>query len=254
MAFEIPRVQGTPQAPLVRPPTPEEVAEVQATKADQRSAAERLNRAKKERSLAASIADNMKRWHADPWAMIQDQVVWTLDQVDLQTPVKQFPAYPWLELVTREWQANRLIAIPKSRRMMISWLMVYLHLWLAMWHPGVAAFFVSQSERLSSDLIEKCDFIFRHIPDNVMLKPKIKRKHCLIEFPGLDSYIMGIPEGENQLRSYTATALCFDEWAFWERPMESLAAAKPTITGGGRLTIVSTPGKECFRELCFDSI
>ncbi|MCI0527947.1 MAG: hypothetical protein L0Y56_10975, partial [Nitrospira sp.] len=98
----------------------------------------------------------------------------------------------------------------------------------------------------------KADFIFRHIPDDSMLKPKMRRKQNLLEFPGLDSFIMGIPEGENQLRQYTATALMFDEWAFWERPLESLSAAKPCITGGGRLTLVSTPGKDCFYDICFD--
>jgi hypothetical protein len=34
--------------------------------------------------------------------------------------------------------------------------------------------------------------------------------------------------------------------------MESLAAAKPCIQGGGRLTLVSTPGAECFYDLAFD--
>lgn len=111
---------------------------------------------------------------------------------------------------------------------------------------------VSESERKSIELIDRVDFILRHIPDNVMLKPKMTRKQNRIDFPGIDSYIMGVPEGENQLRQYTATALMFDEWAFWERPMESLAAAKPCIQGGGRLTIVSTPGKECFYDLAFD--
>lgn len=208
--------------------------------------------AAKEANLSKSLAANMQRWHSDPWAMIQDGVIWTLDQVDMQNPVKKFPANSWLEKVTREWEANKLLIIPKSRRMMISWLMIYLHLWLAMWHPGVAAFFVSESERKSADLIEKADFIFRHIPENVMLKPKVRRKQCLIEFPGLDSYIMGIPEGENQLRQYTATALYFDEYSFWENPQATLAAAKPCTQGGGRLTIVSTPGKDCFYDLCFD--
>jgi phage terminase large subunit-like protein len=206
----------------------------------------------KEESHSQKIASNMKRWHADPWAMVQDQKIWTLDQVDLANPIKTFPAHPWLELITREWEANKLLSIPKSRRMMITWLMLYLHLWLAMWHPGAAVFFVSESEAKSKDMIDKAEFVFRHIPDGDMLKPKIRTKHCLIEFPGLDSYIRGIPEGENQLRQYTATALLFDEWAFWERPMESLAAAKPCIQGGGRLTIVSTPGKDPFYDLCFD--
>ena len=146
--------------------------------------------------LAKTVAANMRRWHADPWAMIEDGQIYTLDQVDFDNPVKKFPAHPWLEKITREWQGSKLIAIPKSRRMMITWLTVYLHLWLAMWHPGVAAFFVSESERKSEDMVKKAEFMFRHIPDDVMLKPKVKTRQCLIEFPGLDCFIRGLPDGE----------------------------------------------------------
>ena len=254
MAFEIPRLRTADPEPLVRPPTPEEVAELSKKYDPQRENLERANQARKEKSLAADIATNMKRWHADPWAMIKDGVIWTLDETNFKTPIAKFPPYPWLEQITRQWEANRLIAIPKSRRMMITWLMIYLHLWLAMWHPGKSIFFMSENERLSKDLIKKCEFILRNIPENVMLKPRVKHKESMIEFPGLDSYILSVPQGEDQLRSYTASAILFDEFAFWERPMATLAAAKPSITGGGRLTIVSTPGKECFREICFDMI
>lgn len=249
MAFKLPLTQE----PVISttPLTPEELRARRDLKLSQVKYAQAP---KSEEALSKTIAQNMQRWHADPWAMIQDGVVWTLDEVDINNPIKRFPAHPWLEQIVREWEANKLILIPKSRRMMISWLMNYLHLWLAMWHPGVAAFYVSSNERKSADAIKKMLFIYRHIPESVMLKPKLKDKQCLLEFPGLDSYIMGIPEGEDQLRQYTATALVFDEFAFWERPMESLAAAKPCITGGGRLTIVSTPGKECFRSLAFDEL
>ena len=252
--FQIPRIYTQPETPQVIPATPEEIAELAGPQAAMVERMDHANTVRKERSLAADIAGNMKRWHADPWAMIKDGVIWTLDETNFKTPVAKFPPYPWLEQITRQWQANRLIAIPKSRRMMITWLMVYIHLWFAMWHPGRSVFFMSQNERLSKDLIKKCEFILRNIPENVMLKPKVKHKESMIEFPGLDSYILSVPQGEDQLRSYTASAIYFDEFAFWERPMETLAAAKPSITGGGRLTIVSTPGKEIFRELCFDTI
>lgn len=240
------------EKPSNRPLTTEEMEEAEARKAKMADLKQGPTLPKE--VDPKKIAANMKRWHADPWNMVKDGVIYTLDQADLDNPVKKFPPNPWLELITREWQANKLLAVPKSRRMMLTWLMLYLHLWLAMWHPGVAAFMVSESERKSADMINKIAFMFQHIPEGSMLKPVMRRKQCLIEFPGLDSYIMGIPEGENQLRQYTATALMFDEFAFWERPLETLAAAKPTITGGGRITLISTPGKECFYDLCFDQL
>jgi len=201
---------------------------------------------------ALTVSNNMKRWHKDPWTMVEDGVIYTLDQVDMKTPVKPFPKAHWLKEITHEWQEHRLLLVAKSRRMTVSWLMAYLHLWLAMFHPGVAAFLVSESERKSAELISRCEFMFDHIPDSVMLKPQKRSKHCLLEFPGLNSYIMGIPEGADQLRGYTATALFFDEFAFWERPTESLGAARPCIDGGGRVSIISSPQEGPFYDLVFD--
>ena len=211
----------------------------------------------RKRNLAGGpevIAGNMKRWHAHPWHMIEDGVIWTLDQVDMKNPIKQFPDHRWLRVITEEWLEHKLLAIPKSRRMMMTWLMIYLHLWLAMFHEGVSVYMVSDSEKKSADMVTKAEFIFDHIPAGTILKPEMHAKHCLMDFPKLHSYMMGIPEGANQMRQYTATALYFDEFPFWERPSESLGAARPCIDGGGRLTIVSSPLEGPFHALCFDHI
>jgi hypothetical protein len=204
-------------------------------------------------AVVESIAGNMMRWHRDPWEMIQDGVIYTLDQVNMKQPIKTFPTQPYLKELSHEWLENKLLLVAKSRRMTVSWLMCFLHLWLTMFHEGIAAFIVSDSERKSAELIQRCEFIYDHIPEDVMLKPKIRSKHCLLEFPGLNSFLMGIPEGADQLRGYTATALLFDEFAFWDKPRESLGAARPCIDGGGRVTIVSSPLEGPFQDLVFDN-
>lgn len=194
----------------------------------------------------------MKRWHGDPWAPIAEGGVWTLDQTDFKQPVKLFPARPNLEFLTREWEQNRMLLIPKSRRMMLSWLACWWHLWTAMLHPGRSVFLVSDKEQKSDELVRRCEFMFDNIPADKFLKPQVRSKYCLLEFPGLDSYIMGIPSGASQLRQYTASALMFDEFAFWGDAMETLGAARPTIEGGGRLTIISSAQDGPFKRLVFD--
>lgn len=201
----------------------------------------------------SKVAETMQRWFNDPYAAIREGAIFTLDQTDFKTPVKPFPRdRPWLEQVTHEWQHSRLLLVPKSRRMMLSWLMCYLHLWLAMFHPGRSIFIVSDKEPKSDELVRRCEFIFDNIPNDLILKPQVRSKYCLFEFPGLDSYIMGIPSGASQLRQYTASAIFFDEFAFWGNASETLGAARPTIDGGGRIAIVSSAQDGPFKRLVFD--
>lgn len=203
---------------------------------------------------AAKVADNMERWFHNPWAMIQDGVIFTLDQADILSPIKQFPADPWLESITYYWLADKLTLLPKSRRLMISWLMVFLHLHLAMFNEGVNVFFVSDKEEKSDELVKRAEFIIKYIPDDKILKPRYKGSYCYLEFPGLNSSIQGVPMGADQLRQFTATAILADEFAFWGKARETYMASIPTIQGGGRFTAVSSPQVGFFKDLVFDQV
>ena len=181
-------------------------------------------------------------------------LIWTLDETDLSQPIKEFPQSDWIELVINEWLEHRLIAIPKSRRMMMTWTMALCHLWLAMFHEGANVFFISDKEEKSDALVKRAEFIFDHIPAGQLLLPKKRSKFCLMEFPGLNSCIRGVPQGAGQLRQYTATAIFMDEAAFWEKAQETFVASKPTIEGGGRITLVSSAQEGFFCDLVFDNV
>lgn len=196
----------------------------------------------------------MERWFNNPWAMIQDGVIYTVDQVDILNPIKLFPADPWHEITTYEWLNNRLVLIPKSRRLMFSWLMVFLHLHLAMFHEGMNIFFVSDKEEKSDELVKRAEFIIKYIPDDEFLKPTYKSSYCYLEFPKLNSSIQGVPMGADQLRQYTASAILADEFAFWARARETYMSSIPTIQGGGRFTAISSPQVGFFKDLVFDVV
>tara|TARA_Y100000310_G_C20324269_1_gene642214 strand:- start:202 stop:621 length:420 start_codon:yes stop_codon:yes gene_type:complete len=136
--------------------------------------------------------------------------------------------------------------------MKVTWLFVILHLWLAMFHPGMNVFFVSDKEDKSDELVKRAEFIFDHLPDDKVLRPQKKSKYCLLEFPKLNSRIQGVPQGASQLRQFTASAIFADEMAFWERAKETFMASRPTIDGGGRFTGVSSAQEGFFKDLCFD--
>lgn len=207
-----------------------------------------------EQSPAARIARNMSVYFTNPWAMIEDGVIWTNDQTDLLNPFKKFPNEPWLEIVTKQWLDDKLTLVPKSRRMKMSWLMVFLHLHFAMFNEGVSVYFISSKEEKSDELVKRAEFIIQHIPDDQFLKPAYKGSYCYLEFPGLNSFIQGIAMGADQLRQFTASAILADEFAFWEKARETYMASIPTIQGGGRFTAISSPQVGFFKDLCFDEM
>ena len=207
-----------------------------------------------EESPAARIARNMEVYYHNPWAMVEDECIFTLDQTDLLNPIKPFPNKKWLEVISQIWKDENLLALFKSRRMTITWLMVFLHLWLAMFREGVAIFFVSDKEDKSDELVKRAEFIYKYIPDSMVLKPRIKSSYCYLEFPGLNSYIQGVPQGADQLRQFTASAILADEVAFWEKARETFMAMKPTTDGGGKVTLISSPREGFMKDLCFDLI
>lgn len=196
-----------------------------------------------------------------PWAAVERGLVWTLDSTDLSRPIKKFPNQPWLREYTEVWMRSPLFAGPKTRRMMISWLMVWNHLWLAMFHPGAHVYFQSETEKKSDELVGRAGFIFDHFPEGEIALPQPKpgknnatTSWCSLAFPKLHSFIEGIPQGANALRQYTASAVFLDECSFWEKGRESFAATKPTIEGGGRVTLVSSAQRGWFHDLCYDTI
>lgn len=205
-------------------------------------------------SPAAKVADNMERWFNNPWTMVEDGVIYTLDQADILNPIKRLPNQPWLEQATYYWLGDKLILVPKSRRLMFSWLFTFLHLHLAMFNEGVSVFFVSDKEEKSDELVKRAEFILKYIPEDKMLKPKWKGSYCYLDFPNLNSFIQGVPMGADQLRQYTATAIMADEMAFWAGARDTYMAAIPTIQGGGRFTGISSPQVGFFKDLVFDVV
>lgn len=204
---------------------------------------------------ADRLIRNMERMLESPWAAVEEGWIWSLDEVDLRAPIKKFPPEPWLREVTEIWMREPLTAWPKSRRMKMSWIMVWNHLWLAMFHEGAKVAVQSETEKKSNLLIQRAEFIYKHMPPGELVLPKLKMNRamwCLMEWPGMYSKMEGFAEGPNQLRGDTFTGVLCDEVAFWPRGRESLGALKPTTEGGGKVTLLSSANGGFFKDLVFD--
>jgi hypothetical protein len=60
--------------------------------------------------------------------------------------------------------------------------------------------------------------------------------------------------GANQLRQFTLSGLLGDECAFWEDAHKFYASSKPTIDGGGRMTLISSRNPGFFKKIVFDQL
>ena len=202
-------------------------------------------------------------FRSDPYAFLRF-CVYTRDQVDAKNPIKPAPCdRDYLKTLVRTWEMEPLFAVVKSRRMWISWLFISLFLWDACFRRHRDVFFVSKKEEDADDLVRRALFVYESIPDDMIpkeLRPYPKYKQNLLAFPQISSAIHAVAQGADQLRAHTASGIFMDEFAFWEKDKDTYTASKPTIEGGGRVTIVSTPPPQFgtepafFQKLCFDSI
>ena len=196
--------------------------------------------------------------HRDACWRFLSECVWTWDQI--QGTKRRFPAEKeYLYLLLDRWCRHRLLLIPKSRRMVVTWTFCAIHYWLARFgHPGSKIAFVSRKEGRSeaegsAELVWRCKFIHEHLPKNVMECP-IEYTFARLQFPAVRSEIIGVGQGADQLRQHTLSAILADELAFWEHAQETYIASRPTIEGGGRFTGVSSAHPGFFKELVFDTV
>ena len=168
--------------------------------------------------------------------------------------MKAFPhALPYVEPIVEKLQTERLLAIRKTRRMIISWTVMAFNLWDAMFHIGRSIYVQSDKEEKSDELIRRCKFIYDQLPTYTKpIVPRMVYKYCQLSFPEIDSVIVGVPQGRDQLRQITASRIFGDEFAFWDKAEESYGSMRPTIEGGGQIVLVSSSFPGFFKKLVED--
>lgn len=139
----------------------------------------------------------------------------------------------------------------------MSWMTISLYTWEAIFFRGRFTAFVSKKEEDADFLVKRAKFIIDNLDPQKFPKeliPKYNEKYCHLEFPEINSKIQGFPQGADQLRQFTFSGIFGDESAFWENAEKFYGASFPTIDGGGRMTLVSSPAPGFFKKLCFDAL
>lgn len=206
--------------------------------------------------LPTDVADRFIYFANNPWPFLMN-CVYTLDQVDQVRPIKTLPDKAYAKLFTKFWLKYPLMAVPKSRRMTMSWFLIALYLWDTLFRAGRFNAFVSKKEDDADELVKRARFILEHIPENMIPKellPVADPKFGYLGFPSINSKIQGFPQGADQLRQFTFSGILGDECAFWEHAQKFYSATFPTIDGGGRMSLVSSPAPGFFKKLVYDAI
>ena len=180
------------------------------------------------------------------WAYEQVQ---TLDEATQR--VRPWPQdKPYLDelLDLYEDPGEPLIALPKSRRLMATYSVALWATWRARYHPHNAIFVQSDKEEKSAFFIDqRCKFIEDHLVDRWVNKPyrSIRTKDGMVgrmTYEGTGSYIVGVAQGADKIRSYTASALIMDECEFQAEAHAALTAAIALMESAkdAKLILIST--------------
>ncbi len=194
----------------------------------------------------------------------------TLDNhyVEWEDPVKTFPEKEYIKLFVDNWLKYKRLVVPKSRQMMISWLCVWIYLWDTQFHRARFTCFQSKREEDADELVKRLKQIWDNEPafmkkyynDDwtvINLKPNPQNRwqhvYCKFELPQIQSRVLGLPQGGDIVRMLTLSGMLCDEAAFQPEMDNAYTALKPTLSGGWRVTMVSTPETNTFFEdCCFD--
>jgi phage FluMu gp28-like protein len=171
---------------------------------------------------------------------------YTLDPHDIKNPIKRIPDFPYIRELIRIFLEDKLIAVVKSRQLLVTWIYCALHVWLCAYHRGQYVFFISKKEADAGfdsplSLCARAHFIVEHLPKEIKPDYVKSLQPPILKFTKNFSTLHGVSQDSDALRQYTASSVLCDEMAFQEHANDAYAAVKPTIDGGGRLVCVSTP-------------
>lgn len=225
------------------------------------------------RVTRAAIRLEMERIRRNPVYFIE-RYAWTVDEhvrhgdnkrklyhgepfIDVPTlqPLRELDGSTddYLLYVAAQWWNEDLLAVPKSRQLRMTHLMVGLHGWLAMMYPGQRVAIQSKKLEDADATLQRLDKSLHIIREKypVLPWPEMRYKYARGIFPN-GSLIMAVAQGASVVRQYTFSAIFSDETAFQLDAEEAFTAAIPTIEGGGKYSAVSSAEPGFYERLIFD--
>jgi len=197
-----------------------------------------------QKSALAAVTRHDDVYAKDPWRFFCEQVNTVDEATQQRLPWPQDK--PRLQELCEVIQAENMVAVPKSRRMMVSWLIAAWSCWRARYHPNNLILIQSEVESKSAYIL---DARICYIEDNLRQSAYFRKYDSWktkvgsvgkIKYQTTRSEIVAIPQGADTVRAFTFSALIMDECEFMQEGPQSYAAAMSQVEKGAKIIIVST--------------
>ena len=150
-----------------------------------------------------------------------------------------FSLWPAQVDVLAQMHSDSLLAILKARQLGVSWLACAYALWLCLSRANTPVFMFSQGQTESNELIRRVGFLHDNHQDRDSFPKLIKDNTEGLAWDN-GSRIMSMPATKRAGRTFSASLIVLDEFAYMLFGGELFTAAKPTIDDGGKMFVIST--------------
>lgn len=156
-----------------------------------------------------------------------------------------FESWPHLEKLLYAIETHDRIIILKARQIGITWLIAAYALWLCLFRPNSRILVVSEDQTKSTEFKNRVRYMYDRLPEWLQVREERldKDNDQLIEFGVMDSAVHSLPAVKGAGRSFTASLVVLDEWAFQEYGRDIYTAILPTIEHGKLIGISTANGK-----------
>lgn len=199
--------------------------------------------------LVGHRVDPLRAWDPDDNPWLQWYVpgfAITMDEHDQADPFKPLPDTEYLRYLTYAWLHRPLLAVPKSRQLMMTWLFMAIGAHMSLFLNAKRIAVISKKEEDADALLERMRIVVDNLPKEYNV-PDWKKKYTYVSVGERSNFIHALNEEAKGARSYTFSWIFSDEVAFQEQADEFIRASLPAVHDGARMTLVSTPnGEETF--------
>lgn len=154
------------------------------------------------------------------------------------------PSYPYCYVVLREFTTYDRLIVPKSRQVMITWLVAAFCVASALITKNEQSIYQTKREDDAAAFMERVFFLYNHLPEWIRkIRPKLppqKENKMKLELPTQSSKVWGVPSGAEVVRMHTITRFIADEANFQPEAKASLRAAAPAIGDTGQMIYISS--------------
>lgn len=205
------------------------------------------------RAVYQKCAEGTPAFFIENFCMIEDR--------DADGILVPFALWPAQKDVLSSIEKNKLNIILKARQLGLSWLCLCYCLYKMLFTEGYSVIALSKNDDEAKELVRRMEVLIMHMPQ--LLRGKgaenwrgpifVKTEHLIkIVFKDIESTFRAFPSGANTGRSFTASLLFLDEWAFQQFARNIWLATYPTInrpTGGKVLGISTIDRGTLFEDL-----